>query len=1322
MYLKSLELSGFKSFGKKSTLDFTSQVTGIVGPNGSGKCVDGASLVQLADGRLMPIQNLFLDASKHATLVERYDDGVAIHVDTENDVQVLALDLESQKVVARPIQAFVKRTAPAEMIRITTRTGRTVTATPYHPLFTLTDGHVTALRSDEVVAGVRIAAPRVVPGDGVLYRFTLQEFGRLFREKDPVYVPYSVPREEYFRAKVKAYRRSVYAQAVGIDAERIGRVVCKQAMPVRSAAQCIETSQDEAVLFHDRILKSSIHGETRIPEYLDEQVARFLGYIISEGRINTNGQVWFVNDDQGVLEDYVQCVQKSFALEPHTYHYKPGETHDVITYSTSLAYFLDRVLGLKIASPSRSKSVPQELFGSPKSVIAAFLSALIDGDGHLCCKTNAGKAQNYLEYCTASEELARGVVALLLRLGVTASVVSKQKYASNTKNKTKRTYWSVFVYGNGQLQRLAHVLALQGRKRHILEQWKTLEQKNNNPNIDLVPGVTQTVHDMLRNAEVKVKPLRKKYPTLAAYNERRCEASRKGLAMVARVLDEYGTPKDETSAASEHLRTLAFSDVFWDEVVSVEKLPGRGYVYDLTIDEHHNFVANSLFVHNSNSAEAFRFVLGEQSMKSLRGKKGEDLIWGGSQAVPRGNRAAVTVTFNNQPQEGKRLLDVDFDEVTIERAVFRDGTNEYAINGSKVRLKDVVELLAGANIGSSGHHIISQGEADRVLAASPKERRQMIEDALGLRVYQYKKEESKKKLQKTEENQAQVESLRRENAPHLKFLERQMKKLEKARELREELMVRYREYLKREETYLELEKAELVGLREQPEHELRTAEARVRTLREELAEAKKGDVESERLLSLERELSAKRNELAACARDSGRLEGQIAFEERRIRDEEVRVEEEEGQPIPYRDARQFWEELIIVLASGRNKDADVGPVYKALQRAQELVQHFMERHKGRASAQAQPDRRELDQLQSELDRVLAQVKKVDQEVRALEEKLARGKQEIEATKDESRERERELFTLMARETELRSDLRAIEGREASLAREQEEFKREIAEGIALIGRSITDYKMDNGTINLDEPEERRMQIERKRELERTKIRLEEMGGASADEITKEYNEVSERDAFLAKELEDLAVSAESLRSLIADLEQELTERFTAGVTLVSEQFDEFFRLMFGGGSAKLKIVQERKRGLLARVFEHTDDNMGQEEEPEDEHAETETGLEVEVGLPKKRIQSLLQLSGGERALTSIALIFAMSQVNPPPFLILDETDAALDEANSKRYGDMIENLAKKSQLILITHNRETMSRAGVLYGVTMGMDGVSKLLSVNFEDAVAVAK
>jgi chromosome segregation protein len=137
--------------------------------------------------------------------------------------------------------------------------------------------------------------------------------------------------------------------------------------------------------------------------------------------------------------------------------------------------------------------------------------------------------------------------------------------------------------------------------------------------------------------------------------------------------------------------------------------------------------------------------------------------------------------------------------------------------------------------------------------------------------------------------------------------------------------------------------------------------------------------------------------------------------------------------------------------------------------------------------------------------------------------------------------------------------------------------------------------------------------------------------------------------------------------------------------------------------------------------------VGGEEEPgtgeeEDKEEEGPEGLEIDVSLPRKKVKGLMMLSGGERALTSIALLFAVSQVNPPPFIVLDETDAALDEANSRKYGDMIEDLSKRSQLILITHNRETMSRAGVLYGITMGSDGASKLLSIAFEEAVRVAK
>jgi chromosome segregation protein len=166
----------------------------------------------------------------------------------------------------------------------------------------------------------------------------------------------------------------------------------------------------------------------------------------------------------------------------------------------------------------------------------------------------------------------------------------------------------------------------------------------------------------------------------------------------------------------------------------------------------------------------------------------------------------------------------------------------------------------------------------------------------------------------------------------------------------------------------------------------------------------------------------------------------------------------------------------------------------------------------------------------------------------------------------------------------------------------------------------------------------------------------------------------------------------------------------------------FFKLMFGGGDAELDVVniEKRKKNPPAGGLDEEGNEIPVDDE--DDQEEKEQGIDIDVSLPRKKVKDLDMLSGGERSLTSIALLFALSQVNPPPFLVLDETDAALDEANSQKYGDMIENLAKQTQLMVVTHNRETMSRADILYGVTLGSDDASTLLSIRFEEAVKVAK
>jgi chromosome segregation protein len=699
----------------------------------------------------------------------------------------------------------------------------------------------------------------------------------------------------------------------------------------------------------------------------------------------------------------------------------------------------------------------------------------------------------------------------------------------------------------------------------------------------------------------------------------------------------------------------------------------------------------------SNVAEAFRFALGEQSMKSMRGKRGEDLIWNGSAQVPRGGRAAVKLVFDNSD----RTLSLDFDEVAIERVVHRDGGNDYLLNGSQVRLRDVAELLAGANIGASGHHIISQGEADRILSAGVRERREMVEDALGLTAFLYKREEAQRKLEKTGENMREVEALRRELAPHLKFLNTQVRKIEEAQSLRDELLGRYLEYFKRESVYLKLNEAELAGSLEGPEREHGELNARVEHLRADLSRQHGGDTQTQELMRLEQEGRAAAHRRQEIHRELGRIEGSIAAHEA-LGQAEV--------SIPASEARAFGERVLAELELPYN---DLEAFKKRVSALIILTGEFLRRlsHKAEAKGESVAELKgKKSSLEAELSSLGAAEEGAAKAVAAL-------RHAIESEKDASRDAERELFAAMARRSQLEAELGRLRGRQDMLAREREALRRELGEAAALVGREIADYEthpLEDSDADVAQ-EERARQDERRRKIERMKIKLEESGLGSSSDVLREHQETAERDEFLARELADLEASRVSLEHLIEELTKTLEARFGEGIEKINREFDAFFKLMFGGGSASLKIVKERK--LRRGAAEPEDD-----EEISDSDAEVEQGIDLTVSLPHKRLKGIQMLSGGERALTSIALIFAMSQVNPPPFLILDETEAALDEANSKRYGDMIETLAKHSQLIVITHNRETMSRAGILYGITMGSDGGSRLLSVKFDEAVAVAK
>ena len=676
----------------------------------------------------------------------------------------------------------------------------------------------------------------------------------------------------------------------------------------------------------------------------------------------------------------------------------------------------------------------------------------------------------------------------------------------------------------------------------------------------------------------------------------------------------------------------------------------------------------------SNVVEALRFVLGEQSIKSMRGKSGSDLIFKGSKNLPAGSRASVTIYFDNSDKIFRLSNDVgeevnlNYDTVSISREVYPDGLNNYILNGTEVRLKDIHNLLASVNIGSSGHQIISQGEADRILNANPKERKAMVEDALGLKIYQYKIKESERKLERTNLNMKEVGMLRRENAPHLSFLKKQVEKFEKAKEMEAELALLYKEYLKRESVYLETEKQNLVAEKNKITSELSVVSGKISSTEE--SNSVSGNKKIDELRALEKRINEVRLLKNELERKLGRIEGILEAKEHKVK------------------------------LSGRCP----------------LCGHEIEEKHEEQIEKRQLEEKELLELKDSEVQIREEVAKLEDEEKEGNIKVEKIKEDLNKEMEALRDMEREKFTWKVKQQELTSALEVINIKAANLSREFEAFENELREGAVLVGREILAYKdhVLEGNIDINAKEEQ------KKKIERIKIKLEDAGLGGGSEVMKEFKEATERDQFLIKEMEDLNKSIESLQKLIAELKDKIDSEFKDGVKKINNQFNEFFKLVFGGGTGALSVVVENKKIKRDESIEINPEDM--EEGESNGEVVFEQGIDINVSLPHKKVKELQALSGGERSLTSIALLFAMSQVNPPPFLVLDETDAALDEANSRKYGDMLEKLSKHSQLVVVTHNRETMSRAGILYGVTIGSDGASKLLSVKFDEAAAIAK
>jgi chromosome segregation protein len=727
----------------------------------------------------------------------------------------------------------------------------------------------------------------------------------------------------------------------------------------------------------------------------------------------------------------------------------------------------------------------------------------------------------------------------------------------------------------------------------------------------------------------------------------------------------------------------------------------------------------------SNIADAMRWVIGEQSMKNLRSKKSEDIIFAGSGKKAKLGSAVVTLYFDNS----EKRLPLEFDEVAISRKIFRSGESEYLVNGSRVRLQDIVDILAKAGVGKESHAIINQGMADSVLNATPLERRFVIEEAAGVKQYQIKKERSLRKLETTKINLVRVGELIEEIRPHLKVLKRQAEKAAQgeivAKELKEKQTKLY--------TYLWNKfNADKINLNEEKDAlgaKMNNIQREADKLVDEVNRRSKEEKTNEALQELEKLQREKRSSLNDLERELIISEGRIELEKEKQKSiqiiEEIKIQ---SQPVDLSYVKGNLEEIrrdqeTLVQKLNAAKDLNDLEVVRELARKIQikLTELKGDIEKGKKDAPAPEKKVEIKPVevaapvdsQAIID-LRARLLRVREEISVLEQDLRKIVEEIQAEIALDRNKRQQFFQI---ERELR-----LKQEEANSFKDRyNDFKISLAKIEVreedLRARILEELKMDVALLATTLEVVDQFSLER--DIAKLKFQMEQIGGIDPLVVT-EYDETEKRFQFLTTESADLENALVSLREVIKEMEKKVNEKFHETFDEINREFSKYFRIIFGGGDAHLTKVKIKTRRTKDDSTENGEANeqdgeVENEAVTEDEDDKDEIGIDISACPAGKKIASLAMLSGGERSLTSLALLFAIIAHNPPPFSILDEVEAALDEANSKRFGRIIQELSDSTQFVIITHNRETMRQASLLYGVTMGEDGMSKMLSVKID-------
>ncbi len=705
----------------------------------------------------------------------------------------------------------------------------------------------------------------------------------------------------------------------------------------------------------------------------------------------------------------------------------------------------------------------------------------------------------------------------------------------------------------------------------------------------------------------------------------------------------------------------------------------------------------------SNIADALRWVMGEQSIKTLRGKKSEDVIFSGSDKKSRLGMAEVSLKLDNSDHQAP----IDYSELVITRRIFRNGESEYLINNHKTRLSDINLLLTQANFGHRTYSVIGQGMIDNFLISTPQERKEFFEEATGVKQYQIKKQHGLKKLASVWQNINTLKIKLNEIQPRLKLLTKQVNKLKKRQLLENELnqlKIKYYSSL-----WFEVELAY-----KQQDNKLKQLTQQQQVIKEKFSQ-------------LEKQLNQnlKNNHTLDKIKSLRQTEKDILDKKIKLKEELFKLKFKLESQLPKNHESLIKISPVELKAIEQNLTHINNLVNKLLDLppqkiSADLIKKTFASIKNKINLSLkifQPSTKEqTTATKPELKAEQEKIKLFEQELKTLDIQLNELQQKIKNIENEDNQNRAKLWKLQTNYNQsqqtlnhINSDINNLRIELARIETKKFDLKQEII-------KELDDLK------NLNKEYFTNLNPTEKNELNHKIIKLNhqlEIIGGIDPEIEKEFEETSTRYNFLSGQLNDLEQTSQNLKKLINELNEIIKQQVKKSYQEINKYFQKYFKILFNGGHAELILI---KKDYSQQEQISTNQNQGENEETainffqEKNKHSSFSGIEIHATPPGKKLKSIHALSGGERALTSIALICAIITSNPAPFVLLDEVDAALDEANSIRFAEILKELSHKTQFIVITHNRTTMQSAKLLYGVTIGEDGISKLLSIKLED------